>query len=137
MHSSSQTRILVADDNLVNQKVATLQLKRFGYCADVAANGLEVLAAIEAARYDIIFMDCEMPEIDGYETTRRIRAGEAKRRAGGESFAPLYIIAVTANVSERDRLACLAAGMDDYISKPLRGPEMAEALLRIPKPAAA
>ncbi|HTB79883.1 MAG TPA: response regulator [Opitutaceae bacterium] len=125
-------RILVAEDNAVNQRVALLQLNRLGHRADVSANGLEVLSAVEAVRYDVIFMDCQMPELDGYGATRRLRALEAERRTRGETFTPLHIVAMTANAMQGDRENCLAAGMDDYVSKPVRPADLAAALARVP-----
>jgi len=130
--ASGKLRILVAEDNIVNQRVALLQLERLGHRADVAANGLEVLSAIETVRYNVIFMDCHMPELDGYETTRRLRARESERHANGEKFTPLHIVAMTANAMQGDREACLAAGMDDYVSKPVRTAELAASLARAP-----
>ena len=115
-------RILVADDNVINQKVARLLLENMGYRSDLVANGLEVLEAIERQRYDVILMDVQMPELDGLETTRRICAqlGDDKP----------WIIAVTAGAMRRDREKCLAAGMDDYISKPVQEEELHAALAR-------
>jgi PAS domain S-box-containing protein len=132
MVASGKLRILVAEDNIVNQRVALLQLERLGHRADVAANGLEVLAAIETVHYDVIFMDCHMPELDGYEATRRVRTRENERRDRGETFTPLHIVAMTANAMQGDREACLASGMDDYISKPVRPAELAASLARAP-----
>ena len=115
--------LLLAEDNVINQKVALQILKRLGYRADVAANGLEVLQALERRRYDVILMDVHMPELDGLETTRRIRAqppsGDAPR-----------IVAMTANAMQGDREHCLAAGMDDYITKPVDVAELVSALKR-------
>lgn len=108
---ASEALILVAEDNLVNQKVDLLQLKSLGYRADLAADGFEVLAALENTPYDLIFMDCQMPGMDGYETTRRIR--ETCER-------PIRIIALTANAMIGDREKCMEAGMDDHLSKPVR-----------------
>ncbi len=133
--AAGKLRILIAEDNPVNQRVALLQLDRLGHRADVAANGLEVLSAVETVHYDVVFMDCHMPELDGYETTRRLRALEADRRARNEPFTPLHIVAMTANAMQGDRETCLAAGMNDYISKPVRPTDLASALSRVPLPA--
>ncbi|HXC01917.1 MAG TPA: response regulator [Opitutaceae bacterium] len=130
--TSGKLRILVAEDNIVNQRVAMLQLERLGHRADVAANGLEVLSAVETVHYDVIFMDCHMPELDGYEATRRLRTRENERRARGEKFRALHIVAMTANAMQGDRETCLASGMDDYISKPVRPAELAASLARAP-----
>jgi signal transduction histidine kinase len=104
-------RILLAEDNLINQKVALLLLARLGHTADLAANGLEVLAALRRQPYDLVFMDVQMPEMDGLETTRRIR------REWPDNGP--RIVATTASARREDRDACLAAGMDDHLSKPL------------------
>ncbi len=139
-------RILLAEDNSTNQKLALLMLERFGYRADVAANGLEVIEALNRTLpsstlpsstlpsstllthqlYDVIFMDMQMPEMDGLEATRKIRselyAGEPERQP--------RIIAMTANVMQGDREVCLKAGMDDYIGKPISAQSLAAALKR-------
>ena len=107
------TRILVAEDNVINQMVTLGQLQKLGYCADLAVNGLEVLIALRKADYGIILMDCQMPEMDGYEATRRIRADTSLARQP-------KIIAVTAHAMAGDSAKCLASGMDDYISKPVK-----------------
>ncbi|MET0263551.1 MAG: CHASE domain-containing protein [Rariglobus sp.] len=117
-------RILLAEDNSVNQKVALHMLSRLGYRADVAANGLEVLTALQQRPYDIILMDVQMPEMDGHEATRRIRAS-----ATPTTPTP-WIIALTANAMEGDAQACARAGMDDYLSKPIKKDELEAALLR-------
>ncbi len=116
-------RILLAEDNIVNQKVALRQLQLLGHRADCVSNGAEALAALQRTAYEIILMDCHMPELDGYETTQRIRAQET-----GES--PLVIIAMTASAMQGDRDKCLAAGMDDYIAKPTRLADLEGALTR-------
>jgi two-component system, sensor histidine kinase and response regulator len=120
------TRVLVAEDNPINQKVAVGQLHEIGYGADVAENGIEVLNALRKQRYDVILMDCQMPEMDGYETTQRIR------RAVGDISASrgVYIIAMTANAMQGAREKCLAAGMNDYISKPIQEEDLKAVLDR-------
>ncbi len=106
-------RILLADDNRVNQRVGSRFLERLGYRVEVVGNGIEVLRAIERQRYDIVFLDVQMPEMDGYETARQVRL------RWGDDGRP-SIIAMTGNAMQGDREACLAAGMDDYIAKPVR-----------------
>jgi CheY-like chemotaxis protein len=124
--------VLVADDNAVNQMVARMMLKRLGYTADVAANGVEVLQVVEARPYDLILMDVRMPEMDGYEASRRIVETWA-----GRSTARPRIIAMTGNALQGERERCLEAGMDDYMAKPFRLEELAALLRRWgPKPAA-
>jgi two-component system sensor histidine kinase/response regulator len=118
MHSAARNiRILLAEDNMVNQRVALKQLKKLGFSADCVSNGNEVLAALQRVPYDIIIMDCQMPEMDGYEVTRRIR------QSGSDSYIHLrsapYIIALTANAMHGDREHCLSLGMNDYLTKPL------------------
>ncbi len=114
-------RILLAEDNIVNQRVAQRFLDKLGYQADVAANGLEVIAALERQPYDVILMDMQMPEMDGLEATRLIC------QKWPETQRP-QIIAMTANVLQGDRELCLEAGMDDYIGKPVRIEELVRAL---------
>jgi signal transduction histidine kinase/DNA-binding response OmpR family regulator len=118
-------RILLAEDNPVNQKLALRLLSQLGYDADTATDGGEALAAIERTEYDLVLMDVQMPEIDGLEATRRIRRTHADRS--------IWIVAMTANAMAGDREACLAAGMNDYISKPIRPAELTAALERAPR----
>ena len=115
-------RILLAEDNVINQKVALGLLREIGYQADIANNGLEVLAALDRQPYDLVLMDCQMPELDGYEAAQRIRA-----RADGAS---VRIIAITANAMRGESEKCLAAGMDDYLSKPVRLAALRDMLAR-------
>jgi two-component system, sensor histidine kinase and response regulator len=121
-------RVLVAEDNIVNQKLISRQLQKLGYAADAVANGAEVLEALERVPYEIILMDCQMPEMDGYEVTRRIRRTEAGRRSS--KVPPVYVIALTANALEGDRARCLAAGMNDYVPKPVHISSLSSALVR-------
>ena len=114
-------RILLAEDNPLNQKVARLLLGKLGYSADLAANGLEVLAALERQDYDVVLMDVMMPELDGLEATRRI-VGRWPREQRPR------IVALTASAMREDRERCLAAGMDEYLSKPIDLQALAEAL---------
>ncbi len=114
-------RVLLAEDNLVNQKVALHMLKKIGIRADVAANGLEVLRALDRLSYDVVLMDVAMPEMDGYEAAQAIRQRREERP---------YVIAVTAHSLDGDKEKCLASGMDDYISKPVRMEELVSALKR-------
>jgi GAF domain-containing protein/CheY-like chemotaxis protein/tetratricopeptide (TPR) repeat protein len=116
-------RILLAEDNAVNQKLALRLLQQMGYRADVASNGLEAIQSIERQTYDVVLMDVQMPELDGLEATRQIVARWAK------NVRP-QIVAMTANAMQGDREVCLAAGMDDYIVKPIRVDELVSALLR-------
>jgi PAS domain S-box-containing protein len=119
-----QERLLLAEDNPVNQRVALHMLARLGYRADVAANGIEVLDALQRLPYDIILMDVQMPELDGLEATRRIRQSDTP--AASRS----WIIALTANAMEGDARECTEAGMDDYLSKPIKKESLAAALDR-------
>ena len=123
----SPLRILLAEDNAVNRKVALALLDRLGYQADVAGNGIEALAALERQPYDVVLMDVQMPEMDGLDATRRIR----------ERWPPETrprIVALTANALVEDREACFAAGMDDYVAKPIRPEALAEALRQVRPP---
>jgi len=123
-HALAETcpqRVLVAEDNLVNQRVADLLLRRLGYEARIVANGVEVLAALEEETYDVIFLDVQMPELDGVDTAREIS------RRYPEGNRP-WLIALTAHALESDREECLAAGMNHYLSKPLRKESLETAL---------
>ena len=123
-------RVLIAEDNAVNQRVALALLKKIDCTADVAANGIEVLDVLQRIPYALIFMDCQMPEMDGLEATRHIREREADPGHPCPWRAPIHIIALTASAMPGDRELFLAAGMDDYVSKPVRLPELAAAIER-------
>jgi CheY-like chemotaxis protein len=118
-------RILLAEDNVVNQKLALRLLQQMGYRADVAANGIEAIECVARQPYDLVLMDVQMPEMDGLEASRRIVAAQpdAARRP--------RIVAMTANAMQGDREACLAAGMDDYVTKPIRVEALVEALMQV------
>ncbi|MFP2926346.1 response regulator [Pyxidicoccus sp. 3LG] len=115
--------ILLAEDNATNQKLALLVLERLGYRADVAFNGREAVSAVTQKRYDLVFMDLQMPEMDGLEATRRIRRELPPR-------AQPWIIAMTANAMDSDREQCFAAGMDDFLTKPIRVDALTASLMR-------
>jgi len=118
-------RILLAEDNVVNQKLALRVLTQMGYRADLAANGLEAVESVQRQTYDVVLMDVQMPEMDGLEASRRINAQWASDKRP-------RIVAMTANAMQGDREMCLAAGMDDYITKPIRVDQLVEALMRVP-----
>jgi signal transduction histidine kinase/CheY-like chemotaxis protein/HPt (histidine-containing phosphotransfer) domain-containing protein len=121
-----QAHVLLAEDNLVNQRVATAMLERMGCRVDVVADGRAALAALTQADYDAVLMDCQMPVMDGYDATAEIRRGEAAR----EPARRVPILALTANAIDGDRERCLNAGMDDYLSKPFRSAELRATLER-------
>jgi CheY-like chemotaxis protein len=110
----ADVRLLVADDHEINRRITTLQLRELGFAADCVANGREAVDAVRDGTYDLVLMDVHMPELDGFAATRAIREAEC---GTGER---LTIVALTANALERDRQACLAAGMDDYLAKPIQ-----------------
>jgi CheY-like chemotaxis protein len=118
--------ILVAEDNIVNQKVARGILLQFGYQTDLVISGKEAVEAVERQKYDLLFMDLQMPDMDGLEATRLIcsRLSPSKRP---------YIAAMTANAMKEDRELCLSAGMDDYLSKPIRSDELKAVVERAAK----
>ena len=116
-------RILLVEDNPVNQKLAIRLLEKLGCRVDVAANGREAVEMLATLPYDLVFMDCQMPEMDGYEATRAVRASDTPARQ-------VPIVAMTANAMQGDRERCLEAGMDDYISKPIRREHLAAMLAR-------
>ena len=116
-------RILLAEDNVVNQKLALRLLAQMGYRADLAANGLEAIDAVERQTYDVVLMDVQMPEMDGFEASREIN------RRWPDVRRP-RLVAMTANAMQGDRELCTAAGMDDYVAKPIRVEELVAALER-------
>jgi CheY-like chemotaxis protein len=127
-------RILIAEDNIINQKLAMKLLEKLGYHADVAANGREALTALSHIPYDAVLMDCQMPEMDGFTATRRIREREESAFVLGASSSAILphipIIAMTANAMTGDRDQCLEAGMDDYVAKPIKPLELRAILER-------
>jgi signal transduction histidine kinase/AmiR/NasT family two-component response regulator len=125
----SAFRVLLVEDNPVNRTLSSAILEYFGCCADLADDGLEALERVAAERYDLILMDCQMPRMDGYKATAAIRKQEAESGAKGEP-RHVPIVALTAHALEGDRDACLAAGMDDYLSKPFKADELHAVLSR-------
>ncbi|MGE5666794.1 MAG: response regulator, partial [Betaproteobacteria bacterium] len=118
-------RILLAEDNVVNQKLAMRILQQMGYRADLASNGLEAVESVGRQTYDVVLMDVQMPEMDGLDAAREICA------RWGPQERP-RIVAMTANAMQGDRDMCLAAGMDDYLTKPIRVERLVEALSHVP-----
>ncbi|HVZ66277.1 MAG TPA: response regulator [Lacunisphaera sp.] len=124
-------RILVAEDNAVNQKLITGLLRRLGYAPELAANGLACLEALRQQPFDLVLMDCQMPEMDGYEATTRIREGDA-----GERNRRVSVVALTASAMVGDRERCLAAGMNNYLTKPIQPGDLMRLLEETPVPPA-
>jgi polar amino acid transport system substrate-binding protein len=123
-------RVLIVEDNQVNQRLAVKQLQRLGFDADTVSNGREAVAAQAKRPYDLIFMDVQMPVMDGFEASAEIRRGEIRSRRH------VTIVAMTANALREDREACLAAGMDDYVSKPVSLAALRDIMDRwLPEPA--
>ena len=118
-------RILLAEDNLVNQKLALRLLENMGYRADLASNGLEALESVARQTYDVVLMDVQMPEMDGLEASRQLTRDHPPNKRP-------KIIAMTANAMQGDREMCLAAGMDDYLAKPIRVDRLVQALMNVP-----
>jgi len=123
--TTPRLKILIAEDNSINQRVTLAQLRKLGFDAETAANGLEAMEAVDRNHHHIVLMDCEMPEMDGYEATRRIRLREKEK-----PNHPCRIIAMTANALVGEREKCLAAGMNDYLSKPVCLKELKSVLER-------
>jgi len=127
--SGTPLQILLAEDHEINRRLAILMLEKLGHHVDFVGTGLEALETVQRVPYDVVLMDCQMPVMDGYAATRAIRTAEAEHRvAGGRR---LRIIAMTANAMRGDREKCLAAGMDDYISKPIKSEVLARALASV------
>ena len=124
MENQSHYRVLLAEDNMFNQKIATAMLKKLGLTTDIASNGMEVLDKISGTNYDMILMDCQMPKMDGYEATAKIRTDE---KIKGQHIP---IVAMTAHSSQEDRESCFKSGMDDYIAKPFKIDDLRVVLTR-------
>jgi len=118
-------RILLAEDNVVNQKLAMRLLQNMGYRADLASNGIEAIESVQRQTYDVVLMDVQMPEMDGLEASRQITTKWPSDKRP-------RIVAMTANAMQGDREMCLAAGMDDYVTKPIRVERLIEALTLVP-----
>jgi len=126
----SSQRVLVVEDSPVNLQLAVMQLQSLGFEADSAMNGREALEKLDKNAFDIVLMDCQMPEMDGFEATWQIRHREGERAKAGDEMKPIQIIAMTADTSEDSREKCLAAGMNDYLRKPVQLTELEAVLER-------
>ena len=126
MRERDGSPVLLAEDNEINQFVAIHLLKKHGFSVDVAANGRRAVEMCLRRSYEAVFMDCRMPGLDGYEAAAEIRRREARGRR-------VPIIAMTANVTDGDRERCLAAGMDDYLGKPIDAKALSDAIARLPE----
>lgn len=124
VRTSEPLKILVAEDNSVNQMIFKVMLEKMGHMVHLVTNGREALDALSVGHYNLVLMDCQMPEMDGYEATRQIRSS-------GASWADTYVIAITANAMSGDRAQCLAAGMNDYIPKPIKKEQLSEVLSKV------
>jgi two-component system sensor histidine kinase/response regulator len=120
-----RVRILLAEDNAINQKVALKLLEKLGYRADAVANGQEAVTALSSIPYDLVLMDCQMPEMDGYEATRTVRNTDFP-----VINTDIPIIALTANAMEGDKERCIAAGMNDYLAKPFSPQDLVDILTK-------
>jgi CheY-like chemotaxis protein len=118
-----QKRILVVEDNAVNQLLSVTLLKKLGYVTQAVANGFEAIDAVAQSSFDLILMDCQMPELDGFQATERIRSWE--KESGRD---PIVIVALTANAMKEDREKCLECGMNDYLAKPIKKDELSKIL---------
>jgi len=126
--AKKKSRILLVEDNLVNQKLALILLDKMGYRVDAVVNGKEALKALEKVPYDMVFMDVQMPEMDGYQATKAIRNPHSRVR---NHHVP--IIAMTANAMKGDRERCIEVGMDDYIPKPIKPENLQKAIMKFEK----
>jgi CheY-like chemotaxis protein len=115
--AARRKKILIVEDNKINQRLASRVLQREGFSTEVVSNGIEAVEAVAAGSYDLILMDCQMPEMSGYEASKKIR----ERESGGERVP---IIALTAMVREKDRKKCLESGMDDFLVKPFESTQV-------------
>jgi CheY-like chemotaxis protein len=128
--AEAEGRILLAEDNPVNQRLVERLLRKHGYATTVAGNGVEALSAMERQDFDLVLMDVQMPEMDGFEATRAIRAGEQPRQTH------IPIVALTAHAMKGDRERCLECGMDSYVEKPIRSEELLATIDRFLKSSA-